>query len=845
MTKEEFKKIVGFNGSMGGLSFSVDSFKDKRIGIRFYSGISLEKTDQLNGPWLATSLLEQFKDSELGERIKVCVPRRNKNDSIIKEGSATEIWFSGVEYSDENDKDAQIKTFGEQLRDFIKRIRDDIRSAQKRRARYNTENSEFVQAYAKRRRELCEGLNEKELTSSTISTIMQEKDAMTDNTGADSLKPCFWKFSYKAEYGELTREKWEECKSQNKIAMQKPRSQSDNPTTKDYQRELFLYSLRKGDYVCVWEEGKVSLLVEITDEDPPMQAPSHFKVKFVERTYKIIAKAQPDGNLDMCAPKAETMFARVAIKDSERFTDQILPQCFGMDENKRQEVLSSRIEIKYWVLVSSSDKNKRGNEWDGFLKMDLNAQDFYYVYSKGKDGNWGSRREKGPAYIGCREGDIMLGYDGNPDMKVCALLRCSSVPYLDTASLSKEAQIWFEKTIHLDTPIEQSKLNECKIKFPTQTSLFPITPMQYESFMNLARKENPDMDESVLNEDGVPKNADGVPMNLILFGPPGTGKTYHTVIRAVEIIDGRKQNQSLTEGKVEYAEVKKRYDDLKREGRIQMVTFHQAYGYEEFIGGIRPESNEKGEISYPVRPGVFVAFCKKAKEDFNKKYVFIIDEINRGNVAKIFGELITLLEENKRLGAKEETTVAIPGFEKDSIDEKFEYERCFAVPQNVYIIGTMNTADRSLAKLDVALRRRFVFEEMMPKCELLPNNINGVNLNEMLKVMNLRIQFLVDREHQIGHAWLMGVKDIKSLGLVFRQKIIPLLQEYFYDDYSKIRKVLNDDKKEDEALAFFKEISKPELGAGWLDDVDDVDARYELNEKAFDNLESYRLIYET
>ena len=344
-------------------------------------------------------------------------------------------------------------------------------------------------------------------------------------------------------------------------------------------------------------------------------------------------------------------------------------------------------------------------------------------------------------------------------------------------------------------------------------------------------------------------NEDDTPKNVILFGPPGTGKTFCTVFRTVEIIDCKKydiKNMRCEESKRMYAVAKKRYDELKDDGRIKMITFHQAYGYEEFIGGIRPESDENGNVTYPVRPGVFVDFCKKAKADLDNKYVFIIDEINRGNVAKIFGELITLLEENKRLGADEETTVAIPGFEKDTPEQKFDYERSFAVPKNVYILGTMNTADRSLAKLDVALRRRFVFEEMMPNCELLSQNTDGVDLKKMLEVMNLRIQFLVDREHQIGHAWLMGVKNMESLSSVFQQKIIPLLQEYFYDDYSKIRKVLNDDKKKngDEAFAFFKEITEDKLGARWLDDGDGIDTRYELNVDAFKKAKSYQLIYE-
>lgn len=165
-----------------------------------------------------------------------------------------------------------------------------------------------------------------------------------------------------------------------------------------------------------------------------------------------------------------------------------------------------------------------------------------------------------------------------------------------------------------------------------------------------------------------------------------------------------------------------------------------------------------------------------------KPYILIIDEINRGNISKILGELITLIEPSKRIGGDEELRVTLP-YSNES----------FGVPSNLYIIGTMNTADRSIALLDTALRRRFEFVEMMPDCEHkeISTDCESVNLRKLLKAMNERIEFLLDREHTIGHSFFINVNSLSELQQVFKNKIIPLLQEYFYDDYAKIDAVLN------------------------------------------------------
>lgn len=423
-------------------------------------------------------------------------------------------------------------------------------------------------------------------------------------------------------------------------------------------------------------------------------------------------------------------------------------------------------------------------------------------------------------------------------------------------------------------------------------------PSQYE-------KEQDESEESMESKENSDNSMyPAIPLNQILYGPPGTGKTYHTIEAAVKAAEPSFQASSRNE-------LKAKYDSLVEEKRVRFVTFHQSYGYEEFVEGLKANSNN-GEISYDVEPGIFKRICEDARQgvepdndplekaielfkaeleetstitlktlrgnDFDvqyhgnttfrvfpeatshedlgkgypvsidnirklyrglsvkkiynssyvksilnhikktynvndfevpkqgeaKNFVLVIDEINRGNISKIFGELITLIEESKRSGEErgEALEVVLPNSGEP-----------FSVPENLYLIGTMNTADRSLAMMDTALRRRFDFVEMMPRPELFNEvSINGIDLEALLSKMNQRIEVLYDREHTLGHAFFIPVKDLvheqdlafEALKSVFKNKIIPLLEEYFFEDWNKIRLVLGDNQKV-ERLQFVRE----------------------------------------
>lgn len=354
------------------------------------------------------------------------------------------------------------------------------------------------------------------------------------------------------------------------------------------------------------------------------------------------------------------------------------------------------------------------------------------------------------------------------------------------------------------------------------------------------------------------------PLNQILFGPPGTGKTYHTIDKALSILE---PTLLATPG-VTRAELKAAFTRYQEGGQVAFVTFHQSFSYEDFVEGIRAESREDGTLEYKVEPGVFAKLCERAGRGTDqdqqalgeqieqsdegryptqyeakicsqrKPFVLIIDEINRGNVSRIFGELITLIEPSKRDGASEALSTILP-----------YSKRPFSVPDNLYLIGTMNTADRSLAGLDIALRRRFVFEEMPPRPELLDGVVIeeedlSVNVGELLSTLNQRIELLLDRDHCLGHANFMPLKEeptLERLSAIFQNQVLPLLQEYFFEDWQRIAWVLNDHRKSSQETMF---LQAPKLDIKAL--LGDVPVgkqrqRWTLNPAAFGNITAYAL----
>lgn len=297
--------------------------------------------------------------------------------------------------------------------------------------------------------------------------------------------------------------------------------------------------------------------------------------------------------------------------------------------------------------------------------------------------------------------------------------------------------------------------------------------------------------------------------NIIVYGPPGTGKTYLVSEFAKHFLEPQLRISASPE--------ERRTSDFR-----EFVTFHQSFAYEEFIEGLKPSVSDEGELTYEVRPGVFKDIAARATAAWRKhgdsspKYLIVIDEINRANIAKVFGELITLIEDDKRLGEGNELELRLP-YSGDK----------FGVPPNLYIVGTMNTADRSIALLDLALRRRFSFLEVTPNSSLL-KSVAGINLGEVLKKLNEKIELLLDRDHRIGHSYLMKAKTSSDLHFAWYRRVLPLLQEYFYNDNERLYALLGD--------GFMRRTEIGDLSPELSELVDTDSPRYEIRSLSEDEL---------
>ena len=423
------------------------------------------------------------------------------------------------------------------------------------------------------------------------------------------------------------------------------------------------------------------------------------------------------------------------------------------DEEARKDIEESQ----YWWL------NANPKIWS-FSNLGIGEAQSYTLYNEN-----GNKRRIFQNFLDAKAGDMVIGYESTPVKQIVAIARISAE--------QDGEQLYFEKVEGLETPIDYATLRECpeleEMEYfqNPQGSLFKLTKEEYDFILDLIRESNPvasqtskeTYDKSTfLNEVFMTESRYEIlvsvlrnKMNIILQGAPGVGKTFAARRLAWSMMGEKDDN------------------------RIEFIQFHQSYSYEDFIMGYKPV-----EDGFELKYGVFYRFCQKAANNPDKDFFFIIDEINRGNMSKIFGELLMLIEKDYR---GERATLAYNGL-------------AFSVPQNLYIIGMMNTADRSLAMIDYALRRRFSFFEMEPGFDSqgftnYQKALDSETLNRLIeKVKELNQEITADKSlgkgFCIGHSYFCGRTNCTEewLHAIVDYDILPMLREYWFDDNNKFQR---------------------------------------------------------
>lgn len=520
------------------------------------------------------------------------------------------------------------------------------------------------------------------------------------------------------------------------------------------QGDSFLHSIKKGDFFYLCYGNTIKLLGEITSDDV-VENPE-MKDGWYERPYQIIGTPiinDPyDGINKWWTPNNNSTC--IKVDDKELFEELILKPYFGLT---LEELLGTYSEQGYWWL------NANPKIWS-FSDLAIGEVQSYTLYNDN-----GNKRRIFQNFLDAKAGDMIIGYESYPVKQIVAIGKVSAE--------QDGERFYFEKVEGLSSPIDyltlknSPELEKMEYFINPQGSLFKLTKGEYDFIVDIIREENPLKKEETtekydkedfLNEVYMTENRYETLLsilktkkNIILQGAPGVGKTFAAKRLAYSMIGE------------------------KDEDRIEFIQFHQNYSYEDFMMGYKPVND-----GFELRYGIFYKFCQKAANQPDKDFFFIIDEINRGNMSKIFGELLMLIENDYR-GAK--TTLAYNGL-------------AFSVPKNLYIIGMMNTADRSLAMIDYALRRRFSFFEMEPGFDSegfikYKNSLENETFSELVeKVKELNKEITHDKSlgkgFCIGHSYFCGSSNCTDewTQSIIDYDILPMLSEYWFDDSGKLQR---------------------------------------------------------